>query len=161
MALVLAATRATGALIDMIRKDAEVRKALSELDKSASMASRPEVTFLQNGLDGGTVNNESYARIIRRYPHVRFRLAIAMRISGPTWSKTRQHRPLMAWCQPICRHRPEAPDVSHIYWGIYQFQHVAEQFPQKGITQPRVVRNTPLSFDQAMLERDVKLVSGS
>ena len=101
------------------------------------------------------------ARIIRRYPHVRFRLAIAMRSSGPTWSKTRQHRPLMAWCQPICRHRPEAPDVSHIYWGIYQFQHVAEQFPQKGITQPRVVRNTPLSFDQAMLERDVKLVSGS
>lgn len=135
MPLVLRDVDASISMRDMIdcSTKGESRRYLERLNKWASSRGvQPLVTFLLPGLDAGSVNNNSYHELLAKYPHLRFRLTIAI-VSNPDQNAQSQFassKALLSYFRPFCTHSASSK-FSHIEWAFYDVARLAHLYPSQ------------------------------
>jgi hypothetical protein len=144
---VLPNVRATGSLRDMFALVRDVHTALDELEEFA------KPTFVQYphhegppfayrviimGIDGGSVNNDSFRDMTDAYPHLEGQLLICDTrndlVPNPPVIYT---KPMTDWMQPAClltkEEKKRDRNHQHVLWGFLKFSMLADEWsPLRG-----------------------------
>lgn len=134
--LLLPNVSATNDLRDMINFDGDILWALARfnfLGFNKSENEKPVVMFVHGGVDGSTMNSDSFALMSERFRGLRFRLANAVYgNTQPSQKRSRRHPDrLLSWYQNACLHSCDVQSTQgHVLWGIYKFEVLAERCPR-------------------------------
>ena len=129
--------QATTSLRDMLAQDAPSTAALEELSEHAQEAlqnnpnhrGRFIYRVVIRGLDGGSVNNESWADLQQAYPLLHGQLLVCDDRSLPNIdAPIVQSKPMMDWATPGCllpQAQSRAKSHRHVIWGMFEMRMLA------------------------------------
>jgi hypothetical protein len=142
---VLPSVRATESLHDMFALHPSVMAALAELEEYA------QANALQNlrcggspvayrviimGLDGGSVNNDSFREMVEAFPHLEGQLLVCNdQASIDSTHCMVLSEPMVDWMRPACLlrgHEGEDETHNHVMWGFLKFSTLADEWSPSG-----------------------------
>jgi hypothetical protein len=135
---VLPRVRGSLSLLEMLHQDAKCKSALEELEEYArqTLQDKPRhrghfvYRIIVMGIDGGSVNNDSFSDMREAYPRLEGQLLICEdRTPGQEASLVRQ-RPMMDFMHPACL--LPAKGHQHVIWGLFDISMLADEWSPTG-----------------------------
>ncbi|KAI5205966.1 hypothetical protein E4T38_04117 [Aureobasidium subglaciale] len=168
--------QATNHLREMLDKNQDCVAALQELSDYAQKTNQDDPTFqgqftyriIISGLDGGSVNNDSWEDMTKAYPHLRGQLLICndRGIADPSDPVIVQ-KPMLDWATPACllSKAQRKKDIhSHVVWGMFDVAMLAGEWTREDwAPAPRVAgpRHAKIEHDQQLVACRKLLLSNS
>ncbi|KAK6001859.1 hypothetical protein QM012_002349 [Aureobasidium pullulans] len=156
----------TDLLRDMLAKNRDCIAALEELSEHAQRTLQGDPTFqsrsvyciIISGLDGGSINNDSWADMQQAFPRLRGQLLICndRGVPAPVDPIVTQ-KPMMDWATPACLlPKPERKKGSHkhVVWGMFDIAMLANEWTRRSwAPAPRLAgsRHARIEHDQRLL----------
>ncbi|KAI5275297.1 hypothetical protein E4T47_01727 [Aureobasidium subglaciale] len=167
---------ATNYLREMLVKNQDCATALRELSDYAQKTSQDDPTFqgqftyriIISGLDGGSVNNDSWEDMTKAYPYLRGQLLICDdRGIADTSDPVIVQKPMLDWATPACllSKAQRKKDIhSHVVWGMFDMAMLAGEWtrgdwaPAPHVAGPR---HAKIEHDQQLVACRKLLLSNS
>ncbi|KAI5239864.1 hypothetical protein E4T43_06561 [Aureobasidium subglaciale] len=168
--------QATNHLREMLVKNQDCATALRELSDYAQKTSQDDPTFqgqftyriIISGLDGGSVNNDSWEDMTKAYPYLRGQLLICDdRGIADTSDPVIVQKPMLDWATPACllSKAQRKKDIhSHVVWGMFDMAMLAGEWtrgdwaPAPHVAGPR---HAKIEHDQQLVACRKLLLSNS